>query len=227
MESKPAVPQPQPSVQPQPVTTSQPIIQSAPPLKLENLKGKIPDSVISQISFLNKDINSPLRLAHFLAQASHESANFKIVYENLNYSIDGLIKTFPKYFPENLAISYARFPEKIGSRVYANRMGNGNEASGDGWKFRGRGYIQLTGKTNYINFTKFIGKDCVANPDLVATDYPLASAAFFFNSNNIWVICDKGSDDDTVTAVTKVINGGTIGLPDRIEKFRYFNQLLS
>ena len=106
-------------------------------------------------------------------------------------------------------------------------MGNGNEASKEGYKFRGRGYIQLTGKSNYTNFTKFIGEDCIANPDLVATKYPLASAAFFFDSNKLWSICDKGADTATVTAVTKRVNGGTIGLDDRIKHFKEYYALLA
>jgi putative chitinase len=105
-------------------------------------------------------------------------------------------------------------------------MENGNEASKDGWKFRGRGYIQLTGKANYTGFTKFIGEDCVANPDLVATKYPLASAAFFFDSNKLWSICDLGASDDVVTKVTKRVNGGTIGLADRIKHFKEYYSLL-
>ena len=105
-------------------------------------------------------------------------------------------------------------------------MGNGDETSGEGYKFRGRGFIQLTGKSNYTSFAKFIGEDTVSNPDLVASKYPLASAAFFFNSNNIWVICDKGETADVVTAVTKAVNGGTIGLPDRIKHFNDYYNLL-
>lgn len=190
---------------------------------VERIKGHIPDAVYAQIPDTCKkfNINSPLRLAHFLAQCGHESGNFKAVSENLNYSADGLKKIFGKYFPGD-ASAYARNPEKIASKVYANRMGNGDEASKEGFKFRGRGYIQLTGKSNYTNFTKFIGEDCVANPDLVATKYPLASAAFFFDSNKLWSICDKGADDATVTAVTKRVNGGTIGLADRIKHFKEF-----
>jgi putative chitinase len=166
-------------------------------------------------------------LAHFLAQCSHESGNFKITSENLNYSVDGLKKIFGKYFPGNLAESYAKQPEKIASKVYGGRMGNGDESTKEGYKFRGRGYIQLTGKDNYRNFTKFIGEDCVANPDLVATKYPLASAAFFFNSNNLWSICDRGATDEVVASVSKRVNGGTIGLADRIKHFKEFYKLLS
>jgi putative chitinase len=204
------------------------VIPSGGPLNLEKLKGHIPDAVIAQIPETAKKFNitNNLRLAHFLSQCGHESGNFKAVSENLNYSADGLKKIFGKYFPGNLNESYARQPEKIAARVYASRMGNGDESSKEGFKFRGRGYIQLTGKANYTNFTKFIGEDCVANPDLVATKYPLASAAFFFDSNKLWAICDRGSDDATVTAVTKRVNGGTIGLPDRIKHFKEYYNLL-
>jgi len=204
------------------------VIPSGGALNIEKLKGHIPDAVLAQIpdTAAKFNITNNLRLAHFLSQCGHESGNFKAVSENLNYSADGLKKIFGKYFPGNLNESYARQPEKIASRVYASRMGNGDEASKEGFKFRGRGYIQLTGKANYTNFTKFIGEDCVANPDLVATKYPLASAAFFFDSNKLWSICDKGADDATVTAVTKRVNGGTIGLPDRIKHFKEYYNLL-
>jgi putative chitinase len=206
---------------------SKPIVSSGP-LKLENLKGHIPDAVIAQIPETAQKFNitNPLRLAHFLAQCGHESAGFKAIQENLNYSADGLKKIFPKYFPGNLAEGYARNPEKIASKVYGSRMGNGDETTKEGFKFRGRGYIQLTGKDNYTRFGKFIGEDTVANPDLVATKYPLASAAFFFDSNKLWEICDRGADDATVTAVTKRVNGGTIGLPDRIKHFKEYFALL-
>jgi len=145
----------------------------------------------------------------------------------LNYSAQGLLKTFPKYFKGVDVNAYARNPQKIGNRVYANRMGNGNEASGDGFKFRGRGYIQLTGKNNYTSFSGFIGEDCVANPDLVATTYPLASAGFFFNSNNLWVVCDRGSDNATVFAVSQRVNGNPPhAVPERTAFFReYFAAL--
>jgi putative chitinase len=196
--------------------------------KLEKLKGHIPDSVIAQIpdTAAKFNITNTLRLAHFLAQCGHESGGFKAVSENLNYSADGLKKIFGKYFPGNLNESYARQPEKIANRVYSSRMGNGDEASGEGFKFRGRGYIQLTGKSNYSSFDKMVNEDILANPDLVATKYPLMSAAFFFNNNGLWSICDKGADDATVTAVTKRVNGGTIGLADRIKHFKEYYNLL-
>jgi putative chitinase len=204
------------------------VIAKAGPLNIDKLKGHIPDAVIAQIpeTAAKFNITNNLRLAHFLAQCGHESGGFKAVSENLNYSADGLKKIFPKYFPGNLAESYARNPEKIASKVYGGRMGNGDETTKEGFKFRGRGYIQLTGKANYTNFAKFIGEDTVANPDLVATKYPLASAAFFFDSNKLWAICDKGADDATVTAVTKRVNGGTIGLVDRVKHFKEYYNLL-
>ncbi len=135
-------------------------------------------------------------------------------------------KIFGKYFPGDTSLQYAKNPEKIASRVYADRMGNGPESSKEGFKFRGRGYIQLTGKSNYTAFTKFIGEDCVSNPDLVASKYPLASAAFFFDSNKLWSICDKGADDATVTSVTKRVNGGILGLSDRLKHFKEYYSLL-
>jgi|APGre2960657444_1045066.scaffolds.fasta_scaffold09636_1 putative chitinase len=197
--------------------------------KLDKLKGHVPDSVIAQIpeTAAKFNITNTLRLAHFLAQCGHESGGFKAVSENLNYSAKGLRGTFGKYFPTDaLAASYERKPEKIANRVYSSRMGNGDEASGEGWKYRGRGYIQLTGKSNYTKFDGTVGDDITGNPDLVATKYPLASAAFFFNSNSLWAICDRGADDATVTAVTKRVNGGTIGLADRIKHFKEYYSLL-
>ena len=205
------------------------VIAKAGPLNIDKLKGHIPDAVIAQIpeTAAKFNITNNLRLAHFLAQCGHESGGFKAVSENLNYSADGLKKIFPKYFPGNLAESYARNPEKIASKVYGGRMGNGDETTKEGFKFRGRGYIQLTGKANYTNFAKFIGEDTVANPDLVATKYALASAGWFFSKNGLNAIADKGADDATVTAVTKRVNGGTIGLPDRIKHFKEYYHLLA
>lgn len=205
-----------------------PITIPASSFKLEALKGHIPDAVIAQIpdTAAKFNITNTLRLAHFLAQCGHESAGFKAVSENLNYSADGLVKIFGKYFNAATAAGSARNPEKIANKVYSSRMGNGNEASGDGWKHRGRGFIQLTGKDNYKAFDATVEDDILANPDLVATKYPLASAAFFFNKNGLWSICDKGADDATVTAVTKRVNGGTIGLADRIKHFKEYYNLL-
>ena len=168
-----------------------------------------------------------MRLAHFLAQCAHESRNFELTQENLNYSATGLKSTFSKYFPGDLADSYARKKEKIGSRVYGGRMGNGDEASKEGYRYRGRGYIQLTGKDNYRAFDRTAEDDIVNNPDLVASKYPLLSAAWFWDSNKLNASADKGASDAVVTAVTKKVNGGTNGLADRIKHFKAFYALLS
>ena len=197
---------------------------------IDKLNGKLPQVVLNELPLVMEKfgISNPTRLAHFLSQVAHESGNFKFVNENLNYSSKGLVAIFKKYFPtEALAMTYQRKADKIANKVYASRMGNGDEASGDGYKFRGRGYIQLTGKDNYKAFSDFIGEDCVANPDLVATKYPLTSAAFFFHKNKLWDICDKGHSHEIVTAVTKRVNGGTIGLDDRIKHFEEYNNLLA
>jgi putative chitinase len=196
--------------------------------KLESLRSHIPVEVIKQIpeTATKFNISKVLRLAHFLAQCTHESTGFTHLYENLNYSVDGLKANFSKYFPDNAYTSYAHNQVMIGSRVYANRNGNGDEASEEGYKYRGRGYLQLTGKNNYSSFAQFIGLDTAANPDLVATRYPMASAAFFFNLNNIWPVCDKGESDEIVTAVTKRVNGGKKGLVERIKYFNEYYNLL-
>jgi len=197
---------------------------------IDKLNGKLPQAVLNELPLVMEKfgISNPTRLAHFLSQVAHESGNFKFVNENLNYGAKGLLGIFKKYFPtEALAKAYERKPEKIANKVYASRMGNGNEASGEGYKFRGRGYIQLTGKDNYKAFSDFIGEDCVANPDLVATKYPLTSAAFFFHKNKLWDICDKGHSHEIVTAITKRVNGGIIGLDDRIKHFEEYNNLLA
>jgi putative chitinase len=218
-----------PAVVSTPTPTATPVI-SAGGLKLDTLKGHIPDSVIAMIPEVASkfEINTPLRLAHFLAQCGHESGGFKLTQENLNYSAKGLNGIFKKYFPtESDAKSYERNPQKIANKVYGNRMGNGAEATGDGWKFHGRGFIQLTGKDNYTAFTKSIGEDCVSNPDLVASKYALASAAWFFNKNGLHKMADGGANDATVTSITKRVNGGTIGLPDRIKHFNEYYKLLA
>jgi len=206
-----------------------PVSIPASEFKLHALKGHIPDAVIAQIPDTAKKFNitNPLRLAHFLAQAGHESGGFKTTQENLNYSSKGLLGIFKKYFPtQALAEQYARKPEKIANKVYGGRMDNGNEASGDGWKFRGRGYIQLTGRANYTLFDKTVPDDIISNPDLVSGKYAMMSAAWFFDKNGLWKICDRGADEATITALTRRINGGTIGLPDRIKHFKEYYNLL-
>ena len=198
-------------------------------MDISKLKGHVPDAVIAQIpEVMDKfQINTPLRLCHFLAQCGHESGNFKAVNENLNYGAKGLRGIFPKYFPTDaLAAEYERKPEKIANKIYGGRMGNGPEASGEGYKFRGRGYIQLTGKDNYSAFDKVVAENILETPDLVATKYPLLSAAWFWNSRKLNELADKGATDVEVTSITKKVNGGTIGLPDRIKHFKEFYALL-
>jgi putative chitinase len=198
-------------------------------LNIDKLKGHIPDSVLAQIpdTAAKFELNTPLRLAHFLAQAGHESAGFKAVNENLNYGAKGLLGIFKKYFPtEQKALLYERKPEKIANLVYGGRMGNGPEVSGEGFKFRGRGYIQLTGKDNYKAFDAVVTENIIESPDLVATKYPLMSAAWFFHKNGLHKIADEGDTDLVVTKVTKRVNGGTIGLPDRIKHFKEYYNLL-
>lgn len=198
-------------------------------MDISKLKGHIPDKVLAQIpdTAAKFEINTPLRLAHFLAQCGHESGQFRVVNENLNYGAKGLLGIFKKYFPtEAKAKEYERKPEKIANLVYASRMGNGPEQSGDGFKYRGRGFIQLTGKDNYTAFGKAIGENIAATPDLVATQYPLLSAAWFFNKNGLHKLADKGATPEVVTMVTKRVNGGTIGLADRLKHFQEYYALL-
>jgi len=209
------------------ITTS---VASVGGLKLDKLKGHIPDAVIAMIpdTAAKFQINTPLRLAHFLAQCGHESGGFRLTKENLNYSAKGLMGIFKKYFPtEALAKSYERQPAKIANKVYGGRMGNGPESSGEGAKYCGRGYIQLTGKDNYIAFGKSIGVDMTVNPELVASQYALLSAAWFFSKNGLHKMADGGATDAVVTSITKRVNGGTIGLADRIKHFKEYYHLLS
>jgi putative chitinase len=204
-------------------------VKSVGGLKLEGLRGHIPDAVIAQIpdTAAKFEINTPLRLAHFLAQCGHESGGFRLTKENLNYSAKGLNGTFKKYFPTlDSAIPYERKPEKIANKVYGNRMGNGPESSGEGAKFCGRGYIQLTGKENYTAFGKSINEDILSNPDKVASNYALLSAAWFFSKNGLHKMADGGATDAVVTSITKRVNGGTIGLADRIKHFKEYYSLL-
>ncbi len=197
-------------------------------MSITKLKHLLPLKVYDELEecFNKYGISDATMIAHFMAQVSHESGSFKMVYENLNYSISGLLKIFPKYFNDaKVAAQYARNPKKIANKVYANRMGNGDENSGDGYKFRGRGYLQVTGKDAYSKFSKFIGEDCVNNPDLIAVKYPIHSAFWFFNERKIWDRCKK-SDHESVVAVTKLVNGGVNGLADRLVKFKMFMNAL-
>jgi len=199
-------------------------------MDINKLKGIIPEKVLSQIpQIIDKfQINTSLRLAHFLAQCSHESWNFTATTENLNYGPVALLSTFKKYFPAlPKAEEYARKPEKIANLVYANRMGNGPESSGDGYKYRGRGYIQLTGKVNYQAFDKVVEEDIVNQPELVATKYPLLSAAWYWNSRSLNTVADGGTTELEIARVTKRVNGGANGLTDRIAKFKKYYSVLT
>lgn len=162
--------------------------------------------------------------AHFFGQCAHESNNFKAFSENLNYSDKGLNGIFKKYFPTIASTAgYARKPEKIANKVYANRMGNGPESSGDGYKYRGRGPIQLTGKDNYTAFSQAVGRpDVLTNPDVVAGELAFESALWFFRKNGLLAIADKGVTVPVITQISKRVNGGTIGLDDRIKKTQQF-----
>lgn len=198
---------------------------------LNKLRKHLPSPVIAYFDhpIYEEEINSPLRLAHFLAQCSHESGGFQVLTENLNYSAERLVEVFNRHFDTGTAKSYAHAPELIASKVYANRNGNGAEESKDGFLYRGRGFIQLTGKDNYTEFFNYIesleGK--VTNPDLVATKYPLLSAYYYFTHHNIWLLCDDGKSIDVITKITKKINGGINGLDDRAKRFSQFCEWLS
>jgi putative chitinase len=187
-------------------------------MNLEKLNGLVPANILRSAESI-KEINSTLRAAHFLSQCAHESNDFKSTIENLNYSAENLLKAFPKYFSTETSKKYQRKPVDIANKAYAGRIGNGDEKSGDGWRFRGRGLIQITGRDNYEGFSDFVGDDCVANPDLLSTKYALESAAWFFNSNGIWALCDHGSCSLDISAVTRKVNGGINGLDDRTKRF--------
>jgi putative chitinase len=179
--------------------------------------------------FPNYELDSPKRIAAFLAQCGHESGGWTVFEENLNYSAKGLMGIFKKYFPdEATATAYQRQPEKIANKVYANRMGNGPESSGDGWKYRGRGPIQLTGKDNYRAFAKEMFDDwenLFNNPDWVNADrdFALMSAIWFWNKNKL----NREADAGDIKTMTRKINGGYIGLEDRIHHYEDAIKLLT
>lgn len=187
---------------------------------LNKLHNKIPIQVLNELGDVMKQfgITNSFRLTHFLAQVAHESGNFRYTRENLNYSTEGLLKVFPKYFDKNTAPLYARRPQAIANMVYNGRMGN-KLKSNDGWMFRGAGFIQLTGRTNFKAFSDFIGDPKIMDdPSLVATKYPLTSAAWFFEKRGLWAICDEGVDQNIVKKVTLKVNGGYNGIADRLSK---------
>jgi putative chitinase len=187
---------------------------------LNKLHNKIPIQVLNELGDVMKQfgITNSFRLTHFLAQVAHESGNFRYTRENLNYSTEGLLKVFPKYFDKNTAPLYARRPQAIANMVSNGRMGN-KLKSNDGWNFRGAGFLQLTGRTNFKAFSDFIGDPKIMDdPSLVATKYPLTSAAWFFEKRGLWAICDEGVDQNIVKKVTLKVNGGYNGIADRLSK---------
>jgi putative chitinase len=208
-------------------------------LNISVLQKELPQSVYNELPLVidTFGINTPLRLAHFLAQCSHESGGFKILVESTNYTANRMAEIWPKRFsinpdvrpflPNKLAISLHGKPELLANTVYANRIGNGGIDSGDGWNYRGRGYIQLTGRANYTEFNRFVSDDIVSNPELVATKYPLLSAGWFFHKKDINSISDMGSDIKTIRSVSIKVNGGVIGLNHRMSEFNKFYKLLT
>ena len=197
-------------------------------MHLERLKSVLPDFIYNYLPTVcaKFDIDGPLRLSHLLGQSCEETGNFTVFVENLNYSGEALWKLFHTHFiSADEAMTFAHQPEKIANRIYA-RKELGNTEVGDGWEYRGRGCLQLTGKVNYESLSKFLGVDLVSNPDPVAHEYALDSAAFFFMKNNLWPICDKGIDYATIVNVTKHVNGGTLNLDKRIEYTNKFYNLL-
>jgi putative chitinase len=220
---------PEPPAQPQPTQNTDPLLVS--PALLSALCPQLTDSSLNSFcQALQQDlpkaqITQPLVIAHFMAQTAHESAGYCQLRENLNYSASALSSLFSKYFTAQEFGLYARQPEKIANRIYANRMGNGDEQSGDGWAYRGRGIIQLTGKANYQAFSKDWGVDVVSQPDLVATDPVLsvASGCWFWQKNNI----NAAAEADDLNKVTRLINGGTNGLADRAHLLTIAKQQLA
>lgn len=191
--------------------------------ELQRSLGLKDDGVIGRITtteFAKKNKLNAIECAHFFGQCDHETAGFTAFVENLNYSAEGLLRTLPKYFNEKTAVLNARKPQNIANIAYANRMGNGNAASGDGWKYRGRTPIHLTGKANYAEATKHFGIDFVGNPDLTL-EYGFEIALWYFRKNRIFALC-KDLSDKSITAVTRRINGGLNGLEQRIKKTKRY-----
>lgn len=188
---------------------------------LTRLRNKIPIQVANELEIVARefDISNHFRVAHLIAQSAYESRNFKYTRENLNYPPQLLLKYFPNHFSPETAPFYANKQEAIANVIYAHLYGNGDKNSGDGWKYRGRGYIsKIKGKKTYQALGDFIGDDLINNPDLVATKYPLISAAWIFEKNKLWQICDDGVHMDNVRLITQKLTGGTLGLIDRYSK---------
>ena len=208
-------PAPQPNLEPDPGNPSrfseQQLQTIMPHATTQNIN-KYLNPLNSQLPIFQ--VNTPMRKAHFIAQIAHESGSFRLSVENLNYRAQALHDVFGKYFPtDKLANQYAHKPEQIASRVYANRMGNGDEASGDGWKYRGRGLIQLTGTENYRLCGQDLSLDLLQNPDQLANDPKIAidGAGWYWDSKNL----NKWADEDNIEKITRLINGGLNGFDDR------------
>jgi len=195
-------------------------------LDLVRLVGdKLPKVVLNELPNLRGlGGTNPIQWIHFFAQTGHESGGFIYRTENLNYSINGLLKTWPEFFTITNAWIYANKPEQIANRVYANRMGNGDEKSGDGWKFRGRGFIQITGRANYEDLSKWISIDLLKNPNWVSVVAPLWTAYWWFWRNEVWDLCID-LDENSIRRVTQRINGGLNGLNDRIERTKFWTKI--
>lgn len=215
-----------------------------PIVEFQKSKGLVPDGDIGKktLAAIKKDCNikSDIELAHFVGQCDHETGGFKASSENLNYkTAKSVASTFKYDFDTNKdriinpvefekAKTFIRKPIELANFVYANQNGNGNESSGDGYKFRGRGAIQLTGKGNYKVFSDFAkDTEVLINPDIVATKYFFKSADFFFDRNNLWSIAKKGMTDDIIKQLTKQINGGYNGLAERIERTKHYYSILT
>lgn len=201
-------------------------------VEFQKNNGLVADGIIGRNTLLKMrcvfGIQTDAQLAHFLANVHHETGGFKADTENLNYSAAGLLKTFPKYFKDSItARQYANNPIRIANKVYSNRMGNGSEMSGDGWKYIGRGALQLTGKDNYRAFADYV-KDIsiMMYPELVATKYYWESALFYFNRNNLWPKM-KNTTPEAIKAVRKAVNGGYNGLSEVQDKFVYYYNLIT
>jgi len=193
-------------------------------MNTEKLTGNVPENVLFELSKLDL---TPLQTTHFLAQCDHESDGFKHVVENMNYSAERLKEVFPSYYKNTaMASNHAHKPELIGARVYADRMGNGDERSGSGFYRRGRGYLMITGADNQKAFFRFIELPEDSDPALISDKYPLESAYWFFTKNKVWSRCVSDTEQ-CVKNVTRAVNGGTVGLDDRIVKFRNYWSLLN
>jgi putative chitinase len=214
-----------------PISSTTPAIKdlNQDDIKWDKLLGEVPDEVINSLKNMHDFVAKPniLHVTHFLAQCAHESGGWKKREENLNYDTDGLMSTFSRHFANRKdAQTYARRPKAIANRVYANRLGNGDEASGDGWKHRGVGWIQSTGKENHRRFGNWVGQDAVSDPTIIRDKYPTEASLFFFTDNDIWDICDNGTTLKIIKQVTAKINPALLDLSERTNYFNHYLKVL-